>query len=182
MIIEVTQAVKKFHEDCKSLGQSIMEDQGKVPMTIAILIEDKERGFATGIAPDVGFMYDPDNKGIFMNAMHELITTMKPIAIGIISEAWMIRRSADEAIDFEIPVRHQEDRIEVVMVQIETYRNTSLTMYKIIREDEQVKLQLDEEQSQISKDNVGGLFSELLKVNYESFSKSIEDNLKNNLN
>ncbi len=52
----------------------------------------------------------------------------------------------------------------------------------MIRDGDQVKLQLNEEQSQISKDNVDGVFSELLKVNYEKFGKSIEDNLKNNLN
>jgi hypothetical protein len=52
----------------------------------------------------------------------------------------------------------------------------------MIRDDEQVELKLNEEHSNISKDNTGGIFSELLKVNYEQFSKSIEDSLNNNLN
>lgn len=182
MIIEVEKAIKRFHEDCKSLGQAIMEDHNNVPMTIALLVQDKEKGFITGIAPEIGFTYDPENKQEFVNTIRTLISAMKPIALGIISEAWMVKRKPEDGYDFDIPVRDQEDRVEILMVQIETYKDTSLTIYEMIREGDQIKLQLNEEQSQISKENVGGVFSELLKVNYEKFSKSIEDNLKNNLN
>ena len=182
MIIEVNQAIKKFHEDCKSLGQSMMDDLNNVPMTIALLIQDKDKGFLTAIAPEIGLTYDAENKQEFVNTMQRMISMMEPIAIGIISEAWMVKRKPEEGYDFDIPVREQEDRVEILMVQIETYKDTSLTVYEMIRDRDQVKLQLNEEQSQISKDNVDGVFSELLKVNYEKFGKSIEDNLKNNLN
>ena len=182
MIIEVNQAIKKFHEDCKSLGQSMMDDLNNVPMTIAVLVQDNDKGFLTGIAPEIGFTYDPENKQEFVNAMRTMISVMEPIAIGIISEAWMVKRKPEEEYIFDIPVREQEGRVEILMVQIETYKDTSLTVYEMIRDGDQIKLELNEEQSQISKDNIGGIFSELLKVNYEKFGKSIEENLKNNLN
>lgn len=182
MIIEVEKAIKQFHEDCKSLGQHMMIDMNNVPMTIAVLVQDKERGFITGIAPELGFTYDPENKQAFIDSMRTMISVMKPLAVGIISEAWMVKRKVEEGYNFDVPVKDQEDRVEILMVQIETYKDTSLTIYEMIRDGDQVKLQLNEEQSQISKENVGGVFSELLKVNYEKFSRSIEENLKNNLN
>lgn len=182
MIIEVEKAVKQFHEDCKSLGETLMKDHNNVPMTVALLTQDKEKGFATGVAPDIGFMYDPDNKQVFVDTMRLMISTLKPIAIGFISEAWMVKRSIEEGYDYDKPVREQEDRVEILMVQIETYKYSSLTIYDMIRDGDQVKLKLNDEQSQISKDKVGGIFSELLQENYEQFSKNIEENLKNNLN
>lgn len=182
MIIEVDKAVKRFHLDCKSLGEKLMKDFNNVPMTVAVLVQDKDRQFITGIAPEIGFTYDPEDKQPFIDAVRIMILAMKPIAIGIISEAWMVKRKIDEEYDFDVPVREQVDRAEIMMVQIETYKNTSLTIYDMIRDDEQVELKLNEEHSNISKDNTGGIFSELLKVNYEQFSKSIEDSLNNNLN
>jgi hypothetical protein len=182
MIIEVDNAVNRFHKDCKSLGEKMMKDLNNVPMTVAVLIEDKEHNFITAIAPEIGFLYDTENKQVFIDAITHMISTTKPIAIGIISEAWMVKRKQEEAYNFDIPVREQVDRAEVMMVQIETYKDNSLTIYEIIRQGDTVRLELDEEHSKISKENVGGAFSELLKVNYDTFSKSIVDNIKHNLN
>lgn len=182
MILEVDKAIKQFHEDCKSLGQAIMDDHNNVPMTIALLTQNEDKGFAIGIAPEIGFLYDPDDKSNFLNSMRKMIKTLRPIAIGIISEAWMVKRAADEDYDFDIPVRDQEDREEVLMIQIETYKTTSLVMYNIEREGDKVHLTLNEEQSNIDKKNVAGMFSMLLKENYEHFSKEIEENLKKNVN
>lgn len=182
MIIEVEKAIQQFHNNCKIIGESMMEDHNMVPMTIALLTQNEGKGFATAIAPDLGPLYNSKNQQVFVDAMHSIISSVKPIAIGFISEAWMVRRGKDDKHDFSIPIAEQEDRIEVLMVQIETYKDTSLTVYEMIREGDQVKIQLDEEQSKISKEKVSGLFSQLLQENYEQFSKSIEENLKNNLN
>lgn len=94
----------------------------------------------------------------------------------------MVKRAADENYDFDIPVRDQEDREEVLMIQIETYKTTSLVMYNIDREGDKVHLTLNEEQSNIDKKNVGGMFSMLLKENYEHFSRELEESLKKNVN
>ena len=182
MIIEVQKAIKRFHQDCKELGQSIMADHNSVPITIALLIQNEERQFETGVSPDIGLLYDTEDKEPFINAMEKLIGVTKPLAIGIISEAWMVKRTTEQGYNFDIPVREQEDRVESLIVQIQTYNETYLTVYEMIKEGDQIQLKLSEEHSNISKEKVGGLFSELLKENYESFSKSIEENLKNNLN
>lgn len=186
MMLDVDKEVTKFHKQCKSLGQSLMEEHSQISMTVAILTQSKGMEFTIGVVPAVGFLYDTEDKEPFFDAMKHVIKITKPIAIAFISEAWMVKKEKDDTYDFDIPVRDQDNRQEVLMVQIETYKDTSLTVYNIIREEashgEEISLALDLEETKISKDKVGGLFSEMLKENYEQFHKSIEDAIKKNLN
>lgn len=186
MILDVEKEVKKFHKQCKSLGQSLMEEHNQVSMTVAILTQSKGMEFTIGVVPAVGFLYDTEDNEPFFDAMKHVIKITKPVAIAFISEAWMVKRAKDHKYDFSIPVREQEDRKEVLMVQVETYKDTSLTVYDIIREKtpngEEISLELDIEETKISKDNVAGMFADMLKENYEQFHLSIEEQLKKSLN
>jgi hypothetical protein len=182
MTIDVEKEVKKFHKQCKSLGQTLMENHNEVPMTVAVLTQSKGMEFSIGVVPTVGFLYDTENKEPFVDAMKQVINLTKPVAIAFISEAWMVKKAKNDTYDFNIPVSKQEDRKEVLMVQIETYKDTSLTVYDIIRDGDDVSLELDMEETKISKENVGGMFSNMLKENYEQFHLSIEEQLKKSLN
>jgi len=182
MTINVEKEVKKFHKQCKSLGQTLMENHNEVPMTVAVLTQSKGMEFSIGVVPAVGFLYDTENKEPFVDAMKQVIILTKPVAIAFISEAWMVKKAKNDTYDFNIPVSKQEDRKEVLMVQIETYKDTSLTIYDIIRDGDEVSLELDMEETKISKENVGGMFSNMLKENYEQFHLSIEEQLKKSLN
>ena len=99
----------------------------------------------------------------------------------MVTEAWVVKKKKEDGpVDLSVPPSEQPDREEVVLIQTETYKNAYITMYDIIRTTSgDIKLELDDtiSDSAIGKENTDGLFSNLLKENYDKFYKSIEKNL-----
>ena len=181
-MLNVEDEVKKFHNDCKLLAKSIIKKEGSLNMTVLALHQKDSNSFTTVVIPAIGFLYDPEDKSLFLNAVKHAITLIKPVAIAFVSEAWMIKRDVNDGIDIDKRVSEYDDKQEIVMVQIETYKDTSLTIYEMIRNGKSIKLKLNEEQTQVGKDKVGGVFSDLLKDNYEMFQDELKERINNSIN
>lgn len=181
MNISIEKAITNFQDNCKSFAVNYMKDNDQLPMIVVFLTQNEKNEFVTIVAPQLGKLHSQEDKPVFINAVKEAIKVVKPIAIGMLCEAWVVKQSKEDGpIDSSIPVSQQPSREEVVLVQLETHRNAYITMYDIIRTTSgTIELEIDEKlsNSKIDKSDTGGQFSNLLKDNYDNFYKSVEESL-----
>lgn len=181
MNLSVDKAIAKFQDACKEFATNYMKDNGELPMVVAFLAQNEKNKFVTLLAPNLGRLHAHEDKPVFVHAVKEAIKVVKPIAVAMLTEAWVVKQSKEEGpIDLSIRPSEQPTREEVVLVQIETYKNAYITMYDIIRTTNgEIELHLDNKISDgaLNKENTDGLFSNLLKENYDNFYKSIEESL-----
>jgi hypothetical protein len=181
MSISLEKAIENFQESCKSFAVNYMKHHDNMPMMVVFLTQNEKNEFVTILSPQLGIIHQEEEKEIFLHAVKEAIKAVKPIAIAMICEAWVVKHSKDEGpIDLSIPPSQQPSKEEVILVQIETHRNAYITMYDIIRTTSgNIELELDEKlsNSKLDKENTEGMFSNLLKDNYDNFYKSIEESL-----
>jgi len=181
MNLTADKAINKFHDGCKEFATNYMKDNGELPMVVAFLAQNEDNKFVTLLAPNLGRLHSREDKPIFVEAVKQAIKVVKPIAVAMLTEAWVVKQSKDEGpVDLSIPPSEQPTREEVVLIQIETYKNAYITMYDIIRTTNgDIELKLDDKISEgaLDKKNTDGLFSNLLKENYDNFYKSIEESL-----
>jgi hypothetical protein len=182
MLLNVKDAIDAFKIECSGIAEYIIKEQGSIGPTLMMLCQ-KEGKFHPILVPNVSQLYNKIDKDVFRSAIEKAIKEAEPIAIAIAAESYMVVRKNTEDYDFSVPVSELPDRKEVVAIQIETYEYAELHVLDIDRSGESVKLVKDEELStQVGKENTDGTFSKLLNVNYEKFSKELEQSLKNNLN
>ena len=181
MSISLEKAIENFQESCKSFAVNYMKHHDSMPMMVVFLTQNEKNEFVTILSPQLGIIHQHEDKEVFVNAVKESIKVVKPIAIGMICEAWVVKQSKkDGPLDLSIRVSEQPSREEVVLVQLETHRNAYITMYDIIRTTNgAIELEIDEKfsNSKIDKSDTGGQFSNLLKDNYDNFYKSVEESL-----
>lgn len=182
MLLNVKNAIDVFKQECSEIAEYIMKEQGSMGPTLMMLCQ-KEGKFHPVLVPDVSQLYNKSDKDVFRLAVEKAIKHAEPIAIAIAAESYMVVRKSMEDYDHSVPVSELPDRKEVVAIQIETYEYAELCVLDIDRSGKSIKLVKDEELStQVGKENTDGTFSKLLNVNYEKFSKELEQSLKNNLN
>ena len=181
MSISLEKAIENFQESCKSFAVNYMKHHDSMPMMVVFLTQNEKNEFVTILSPQLGIIHQHEDKEVFVNAVKESIKVVKPIAIGMICEAWVVKQNKkDGPLDLSIRVSEQPSREEVVLVQLETYKNAYITMYDIVRTtDGGIELTLDETLSgdKVDKENTDGVFSNLLKNNYDNFYRSIEESL-----
>jgi len=181
MNISTDKAIANFNEGCKKFAANYMKDNGEMPMVVIFLAQNEKNEYVTMIAPQLGELYSREDKPVFVHAVKQAIKIVKPIAIAMVTEAWVVKKKKEDGpVDLSVPPSEQPDREEVVLIQTETYKNAYITMYDIIRTTSgDIKLELDDtiSDSAIGKENTDGLFSNLLKENYDKFYKFIEKNL-----
>lgn len=181
MNLSVDKAIINFQDTCKEFATNYMKDNGELPMVVAFLAQNEDNKFVTLLAPNLGRLHSREDKPVFVEAVKQAIKVVKPIAVAMLTEAWVVKHNKDEGpVDLSIPPSEQPTREEVVLIQIETYKNAYITMYDIIRTtSDSIELKLDDKISEgaLDKENTDGLFSNLLKENYDNFYKSIEENL-----
>lgn len=181
MSISLEKAIENFQESCKSFAVNYMKHHDNMPMMVVFLTQNEKNEFVTILSPQLGIIHQEEDKEVFVHAVKEAIKVVKPIALAMICEAWVVKHSKDDKpIDLSIPPSEQPSREEVILVQIETHRNAYITMYDIIRTTSgNIELELDEKlsNSKLDKENTEGMFSNLLKDNYDNFYKSIEESL-----
>lgn len=181
MNISVDNAITNFQKGCIEFATNYMKDNGELPMIVAFLAQNEDNKFVTLLAPNLGRLHSREDKPVFVEAVKQAIKVVKPIAVAMLTEAWVVKQNKEEGpIDLSIPPSEQPTREEVVLIQIETYKNAYITMYDIIRTtNDGVELKLDNKISEgaLDKKNTDGLFSNLLKENYDNFYKSIEESL-----
>ena len=181
MSISLEKAIENFQESCKSFAVNYMKHHDSMPMMVVFLTQNEKNEFVTILSPQLGIIHQHEDKEVFVNAVKESIKVVKPIAIAMICEAWVVKQSKkDGPLDLSIRVSEQPSREEVVLVQLETHRNAYITMYDIIRTTNgAIELEIDEKLSnaKIDKSDTGGQFSNLLKDNYDNFYKSVEESL-----
>lgn len=185
MNIELDKAIAKFQEQNKNFAVKYMNENGEMPMLVAFLTQDDNKEFVTVAAPQLAALHTQEDKPRFIAAVKQAIKVIKPVALAFITEAWIIKRKKDEDIDTNIRPSLSPDRAEVVMVQIESYKNAALHLYDIIRHTSgEISLEYDEEYSneKINKSDVDGTFSNLLKENYDKFYREILDSINKNQN
>lgn len=180
IIQEVNKAIEDYRDGCKKIGQQMLIKHQSIPIMFSMLIQDHDEFHAMYI-PELAKVFNED-KNKFVFVVRKLIKEFKPIATAIITEAWLVKRKNQEDYDFNKRVSEQDDKIEVLIVQSETFQDVSIATYNIIRNGDKIELETDEDLNTTSKDNVQGNFSDLLKENYERFHVEIEENLKKNLN
>jgi len=182
VILDIQKKIEDFKHDCQILCESMMISEGGLNPILMMLIE-KDGELVAAVAPTIGESYNKDNKSLVRNVIASIIEKMKPIAIGIASESWLIVRPTKEEVDFTIPVSEQEDRKEAVCIQFETYNSSSLVVLDIIRNGDNIELVKDTVlSSDVDKSQTEGTFCNLLNVNYEKFYKELETKIKNSLN
>jgi hypothetical protein len=184
MNIELDKAIAKFQKECKAFAKSYMQENEELPMVVIFLAQNDKHEFIHVVAPDIGPMHAQD-KPRFIAAIKSAIATIKPVAVALLTEAWIVKRPIGSDIDINIRASQQPDREEVVMVQIETYKNAGMHLYDIIRHTTgNISLEYDEETSSdfIDKSNTQGTFSNLLKENYDKFYRDIVESINKNQN
>ena len=181
MSISLEKAIENFQESCKSFAVNYMKHHDSMPMMVVFLTQNEKNEFVTILSPQLGIIHQHEDKEVFVNAVKESIKVVKPIAIAMICEAWVVKHSKEDGpVDFSIRPSEQPSREEVVLEQLETHRNAYITMYDIIRTTSgKIELEIDEKlsNSKINKSDTGGQFSNLLKDNYDNFYKSVEESL-----
>jgi hypothetical protein len=175
---EVKKAVNDFFADLDMLARNIFADNGQLPILFAFL--KQEDGKFNPALADLSELHAHD-KDMYIIAVKQLIKEEKPIAIGTISEAWMVKRELGEA-DAITSVQECDDKIEAIIISIETYDSNILKVYEIIRDGDNVTLDLYKNEVIDCKENVRGNFTNLLQENYEEFYNELKNKIKNNVN
>ena len=184
MNIELDKAIAKFQNECKTFATGYMQENNQLPMVVIFLAQNDKNEFINVIAPDIGPMHAED-KPRFIAAVKTAITTIKPVAVALITEAWIVKRPLGSDINLNIRPSEQPDREEVVMVQIETYKSAGMHLYDIIHHTNgEISLEYDKETSSdsIDKSDTKGTFSNLLKENYDKFYRDIVESINKNQN
>jgi len=181
MNLTLDKAITNFQEHCKNFAMNYMKDNHELPMIVVFLAQNEKNEFVIIVAPELGRLNSQEDKPLFVKAVKEAIKVVKPVALAMLTEAWIVKHKKDDP-DIDLSKRPSEhaNRHEVVLVQIETYKNSFIAMYDIIHTTSgNIELELDEDVSNnnVDKKNTDGIFSNLLKENYDNFYKSIEENL-----
>jgi len=180
--LELKEAVSNFRNSCKDMGQFLMREGKNVPITFSVLNQTPDNKFVMGVIPSVHELYDPNDKSAFLGFIKMIIATMRPVAIGFVTEAWLVKRDKDKYLDKGMRVSEQPDKKEVVIVQVETFTGSSMTIYDIIRDGEDITLKIDTDQEDIDKKDTEGIFTNLLKENYDKLHKEFMQNIENSKN
>jgi len=178
VIREVKKAVNDFFVDLDLLARNIFIDNGTLPILFAFL--KQENGKFNPALADLSQLHAHD-KDMYIHAVKALIKEEKPIAIGTISEAWMVKRELKEA-DLITSVHECDDKIEAIIISIETYDSNILKVYEIIRDGDNVSLEIYKDEVIEGKENVKGSFTNLLQENYEEFYNELKTKIKTNVN
>ena len=112
-----------------------MKDNHELPMIVVFLAQNEKNEFVIIVAPELGRLNSQEDKPLFVKAVKEAIKVVKPVALAMLTEAWIIKRKVDDPnLDADLSKRPSEhaDRQEVVLVQVETYKNSFIAMYDII--------------------------------------------------
>lgn len=181
MSISLEKTIENFKESCKSFAVNYMKHHDSMPMMVVFLTQNEKNEFVTILSPQLGIIHQHEDKEAFITAVKESIKVVKPIAIGMICEAWVVKQNKkDGPIDLSKRPSEHPLKEEVVLVQIETHKNANITLYDIIRTTSgKIELKIDEKlsKSTVDKSDTGGQFSNLLKNNYDNFYKSVEESL-----
>jgi len=180
--LELQSAIEDFKSDCNRLGQDLMKNVKSLPVTVAFLIQMPDNKFACAVIGDAHSYYDKNNKQKFVNYMQTMIKAARPVALCVLSEAWMVKRDKDKVKNFNIAVSEEPDRKEVIIVQIETFKDASVYIYDIIRNGDDVELKLDVDHVEVDKKNTDGIFSNLLKENYDKLHEEFMSNINKSKN
>lgn len=185
MNIDLDKAIVKFQEANKDFAVKYMSDHGELPMIVVFLTQNDKKEFVTVVAPQLGLLNTAEDKPRFIQAVKSAIEAIKPVALAFLTEAWIVKRPVDSEIDNNIRPSQEPDKEEVVMVQIETYKNAAMYIYDIIRHTNgEISLEYDEDLGgdKLDKSKTQGTFSNLLKENYDKFYMEIVENINKNQN
>jgi hypothetical protein len=180
MIIQETKkAVEKFKHDNDELARNFFKDNGSLPMMMTMLIE-KDGKFEQTIVDGLYEVHGID-KQLFVRIVSDIIESEKPIAMGLLSEAWMVESPKDGVIP-DKRVSEMDDKVEILSITTETYYSSNLKIYKILRDGDQVDLEMKVDHEDVGKTNIMGTFTNLLKKNYDKFYNKLDETLNNSLN
>lgn len=83
--------------------------------------------------------------------------------IATVNEAWMRTQTPNTPVDHSIPVRDHKDKIEIIMMTIETRVNTEMVVWNIIRPDnKEPYIELNETANSAKGAQVKGRYANLL--------------------
>jgi hypothetical protein len=178
VIQEAKKAVDEFIKDLDTIAKEMFMQYGQLPIMFSFLTQ--ENGEFTPNIADLSDIHRI-SKDMYLETVARLIRDKKPIAIGTITEAWMLKRGIED-VKLTKRVSEHEDKIEAIIISVETYDEAFLKIYEINRENPEVKIELAEDRRGLDKSNVQGTFTNLLKENYEEFYNELKIKLNNNLN
>jgi len=181
MLKETKDAILEFKHDVETLAKYLMDEVEGIEPCLMFLTEKKGK-YVSNLCRDIHSLFDNADRKPFINAIETIIRTEKPVAIAILTEAWMIKRKKGE--EFIGKVSDQSDRVEVVHIQFETFNNSGFTSFEIMRDKEKPYLVLTEEMDLNKKcdKTEAGQFMNLLKENYDSFTNDLLSVVNSNLN
>lgn len=158
---EFNNEVNSFNTFVNKIANDTFEDMSSVESTGLALCEPNEESegqfrIAALMLPPQMFGSD-EGKAMIGDAIREANDDLKPMAIAIITEGWMVEVDADdkEAVkDFMEGKRKPstEKNKEVVTVNVETHAANGITMYEIDRSGEKPTLKLYRELTWITKE------------------------------
>lgn len=171
---EYNKAITKFEGDLKADMPNAFKKLGKIPIGVIALILEEGTIKIAGLDPEIPLQSLHQEMGSegCANFIRECIEDVQPIAVAWMSESWMIKR---EKATEEKP-SEAEDKVECVVLNVETHNTVSRTVWDIKRADEST-LEISFESGWESKDpgKVTGNFDNLLNklyVNTEESSKA----------
>lgn len=85
--------------------------------------------------------------------------------IATVNEAWMRTQQADKPVDTSIPVRDHADKVEIVMMTIETKVHTEMVIWEIVRpENKDPYLRLNDKVANSNGAQIKGRYANLLGI------------------
>jgi len=187
------QDITQFREDIQSFVEGSFQEHKQIH-PIVFVLERSDGKTNLGMLNGIGQLFTNDEgKEQAAEILREFSKQHKVIAIATAFEGWMRVlpiEDKDKLLDENGNYRKDTvrpskapDRVEVLMVNFETYKQESKIFYKINREDAEPKLEIIENMNWSEKDGkCKGRFDNLLSENYTAIAESLRESIKNNIN
>lgn len=190
-----TKEVNEFTDQVTNVVKGIFQDNQKINPIVFALVTKENGELAIAVLDGLGeFFTSPNGKDKAAEIIKHVGKQLKPLCIAFISEAWAAAKSLDEYHKFVdengnfrdgVPSPSEDpNKVEVLMIHIETFDKERFKYWSITEKDGQRELkETDMFQDWTEKSGKGrGRFSNLLEENHSEWAKRLQNELKVNLN
>lgn len=188
----INEELSKFKEQVTEIIRQEFEETGELHPVLFGLIINEEK-LAIVVLAGLGSLFVSESgKDAALKAMREFSKELKPVAIAFASEGWMSKYSIEQSKEllnedgsYKDPAMRPEldpDRIEVLMINFETYDQDAYSYYEAIREVDGVRLKVFHERDWDNKGENKGRFSDILQENYSQLAELARKFLSNRHN
>lgn len=189
---EIREELDKFKIYVADLITGMFAEHHAISPTVFMLMY-KDREWGAGVVGGLESLFVNDTgKDIAAMVMRKISKEAKPLATAFVTEAWVVKTTIDkrrEVLDDqgEMKVRPMDhpDRIEAVIIIVETHNKHCMISWEIVREDGKApwlkSMDLGEWMDK-SDNKLEGRFTGLLEENYSDIVQELKKKLKLEVN